>query len=522
LGLLANIGHCARLARAGFVLAREGAFVDIDPTILPPLALAPLALANLLARRGGAKGQGLSAAIDRLGPSYVKLGQFLSTRADIVGPKVVEQLERLQDRVSPHPRSVSVATIEAAFGVKLDALFIEFGDAVAAASIAQVHRARVQDGEAIRDVAVKVLRPGVERRFARDLSDMFFAARLAQRLAPDTRRLKPVAIVEALARSVRIEMDFRLEAAAASEFAENVVDDPEFHVPNVDWNRTTREVLTTEWIDGLPLSDSDRLVSAGFDPPALGRILIQSFLRHALRDGLFHADMHQGNLFVDAQGRIAAVDFGIMGRLGLKERRFLAEILYGFITRDYQRVAEVHFEAGYVPTNHRVEDFAQAIRAIGEPIHSRTADQISMAKLLTLLFEITALFDMTTRIELVMLQKTMVVVEGVARKLDPRLNMWRTAEPVVGDWIAENLGPSGKLEDAGRSLSTLARIVIEAPQRLERLGRLIERWEDPETAERLFDSLEKIALRDERRLAFGPMVIVVAIALLLGWIAYRM
>jgi len=504
------------------VLAREGAFVDIDPQILPPLARAPLALANLLARRGAKGLDGLSTAIDRLGPSYVKLGQFVSTRADIVGPKVVEQLERLQDRVSPHPRSVSVATIEAAFGVKLDALFVEFGEAVAAASIAQVHRARVRDGETMREVAVKVLRPGVERRFARDLSDMFFAARLAQRLAPDMRRLKPVAIVEALARSVRIEMDFRLEAAAASEFAENVADDGEFRVPNVDWDRTTREVLTTEWIDGLPLSDPDRLAGAGFDPPMLGRILIQSFLRHALRDGLFHADMHQGNLFVDSRGRIAAVDFGIMGRLGLKERRFLAEILYGFITRDYRRVAEVHFEAGYVPHNHRVEDFAQAIRAIGEPIHSRTADQISMAKLLTLLFEITALFDMTTRIELVMLQKTMVVVEGVARKLDPRLNMWATAEPVVGGWIAENLGPRGKIEDVGRSLSLLAKVVADAPHRLERLGRLIERWEDAAAAGRLFSDLEKIALRDERRLAFAPMMVLVVVAVLLAWIAYRL
>jgi ubiquinone biosynthesis protein len=351
---------------------------------------------------------------------------------------------------------------------------------------------------------------------------MFFAARLAQRLAPDMRRLKPIEIVEALARSVRIEMDFRLEAAAASEFAENVAEDPEFRVPNVDWDRTTREVLTTEWIDGLPLSDPDRLAAAGFDPPTLGRILIQSFLRHALRDGLFHADMHQGNLFVDPQGRIVAVDFGIMGRLGLKERRFLAEILYGFITRDYRRVAEVHFEAGYVPPNHRVEDFAQAIRAIGEPIHSRTADQISMAKLLTLLFEITALFDMATRIELVMLQKTMVVVEGVARKLDPRLNMWATAEPVVGGWIAENLGPRGRIEDVGRGLSMLAKLAADAPQRLERLGRLIERWEDAVAAGRLFGDIERIAKREERRLAFGPMMVLIAIAILLAWIAYRM
>jgi len=483
LSRLAAIGHASRLARAGFVLAREGAFVGVDPLSLPPLARAPLALANLLARRGAQGLSGLSAAIDRLGPSYVKLGQFLATRPDIVGPKVVLELERLQDRMTPADRAVAVATVEAAFGAKIDSVFVEFGDAVAAASIAQVHRARVRTSEGERDVAVKLLRPGVERRFTRDLSDMFFAARSAERFEPSLRRLRLVDVVDALARSVRMEMDFRLEAAAASEFGENLIHDPEFRAPKIDWDRTTREVLTMEWIDGTPLGDTARLAELGFDAPKLGRTLVQSFLRHALHDGFFHADMHQGNLLVDDQGRIVAVDFGIMGRLGRKERRFLAEILYGFIRRDYLRVAEVHFEAGYVPPIHRVEDFAQAVRAIGEPIHARTADQISMAKLLTLLFEVTALFDMTTRIELVMLQKTMVVVEGVARKLDPYLDMWGTAEPVVGGWIAENLGPRGRIEDLGRSVSQLAKLMADAPPRLERLSRLIEREAEAAPAE---------------------------------------
>jgi ubiquinone biosynthesis protein len=345
---------------------------------------------------------------------------------------------------------------------------------VAAASIAQVHRAAVRTEAGSRPVAVKVLRAGVERRFGRDLADMFFAARFAERMAPEMRRLRLVQVVETLARSVRMEMDFRLEAAAASEFAENSKDDPDIRAPAIDWDRTTREVMTMEWIDGVPLADPRRLEELGYDPRLLARALIQTFLRHALRDGFFHADMHQGNFFVDESGRIVAVDFGIMGRLGRKERRFLAEILFGFIRRDYLRVAEVHFEAGYVPNIHRVEDFAQAIRAIGEPIHSRTADQISMAKLLTLLFEITALFDMTTRIELVMLQKTMVVVEGVARKLDPQLNMWSTSEPVVGAWIAENLGPLGRLEDAGRNLSSIAALISEGPRRLEEIAARID------------------------------------------------
>jgi ubiquinone biosynthesis protein len=474
MSIVAAAGHGARLARAGFVFAREGVFVDVDPTLLPPGARVPLALANLIARRGVSGLAGLSRAIDRLGPSYVKMGQFLSTRPDIVGTKVALELESLQDRVTPMSRQAAIGIIETAFGARIETVFADFGEPVAAASIAQVHRASVMTAEGAREVAVKVLREGVDRRFARDLADMFFAARLAERVAPEIRRLRLVQVVETLARSVRMEMDFRLEAAAASEFAENSKGDPDVRAPAIDWDRTTRQVMTMEWVDGVPLADRERLEALGFDPRGLARALIQTFLRHALRDGFFHADMHQGNFFVDSAGRIVAVDFGIMGRLGRKERRFLAEILFGFIRRDYLRVAEVHFEAGYVPQIHRVEDFAQAIRAIGEPIHSRTADQISMAKLLTLLFEVTALFDMATRVELVMLQKTMVVVEGVARKLDPQLNMWSTSEPVVSAWIAENLGPKGRLEDAGRGAASLVALIADGPRRLETIAARLE------------------------------------------------
>src|SRR6201984_2942164 len=270
-----------------------------------------------------------------------------------------------------------------------------------------------------------------------------------------------------------VEMDFRLEAAALSEMGENTRADPEFRVPEVDWDRTSKEVLTLEWIDATPLSDRARLQAKGFDLVQLARALIQTFLRHALRDGFFHADMHPGNLFVDDEGRLIAVDFGIMGRLGLKERLFLAEILHGFITRDYHRTAEVHFEAGYVPPRHSIADFAQAIRAIGEPIHNRTAEDISMARLLALLFEVTGLFDMRTRPELLLLQKTMVVVEGVARSLDPKLDMWRTADPVVREWMARNLGPVGKLEGAVEGAGEIGRFMGQVPSLLHRAGTLV-------------------------------------------------
>ncbi len=520
--MFAAVGHVARLGRAGFVLAREGVFSGIDPRLVPFEVRLPLALAKLVARPRTVTGVSrLAGAMQRLGPSYVKLGQFLATRPDVVGAAAVQALEQLQDRVAPFPREVAVGIVEESLGQPLDAVFSTFSEPLAAASIAQVHRARLRLPEGERDVAVKVLRPGVERLFRRDLSDMYFAARLAERMLPDARRLKPVQVVDTLARSVTMEMDFRIEAAAASEFGENAANDPDFRVPGIVWSATGKGVLTLEWVEGTSLTDLPALQARGLDLPALGRVVIQSFLRHAMRDGFFHADMHQGNLLVDAQGLLVAVDFGIMGRLGVKERRFLAEILYGFIRRDYQRVAEVHFQAGYVPDRHRVEDFAQAIRAIGEPIHSRTADQISMAKLLTLLFEITALFDMHTRIELVMLQKTMVVVEGVARKLDPHLDMWATSEPVVRRWIEDNLGPAGKMQDAGAGLAAFLRGALALPEIISRGERIVSRLED--AAEQGLglskDTIEIMAKVQSRRFRWMTVGIwIVGLGLVLRWV----
>jgi ubiquinone biosynthesis protein len=455
-------------------MAREGVFALVDAEGLPAPARLGLRLVRLVERRkSGDATARLSAALTRLGPTYVKLGQFLATRPDIVGSVIARDLESLQDRMAPFPMAQARATIETHLGQPADAIFAQIGEPVAAASVAQVHRATLAaDGGT---VAIKVVRPGVADRFRSDLTSMRFAAELAMAMSAEARRLKFTDVVETLRRSVVLEMDFRLEAAALSEMAQNTAADPGFRVPKVDWERTGRGVLTLEWIEGTKLTDVEAVRAAGHDMAALGRNVIQSFLRHALRDGFFHADMHPGNLFVDADSNLVAVDFGIMGRIGPKERRFLAEILLGFITRDYRKVAEVHFEAGYVPGWHSVDDFAQAIRAIGEPIHSRRADEISMAKLLTLLFEITGLFDMATRTELIMLQKTMVVVEGVARKLDPQLNMWVTAEPVVREWIARNLGPVGRLEQAASGAGEIGRFVTEVPALLSKAAMLAER-----------------------------------------------
>jgi ubiquinone biosynthesis protein len=387
-------------------------------------------------------------------------------------------LEQLQDRMPPFAMEAARETIRRALGRPVEELFVSFSEPVAAASIAQVHSAVVRNRAGERHVAVKVLRPGVARRLQRDLDTFYWVARRMEHWHPPSRRLRPVAVVDTLARSVTLEMDLRLEAAALSEMAENTAHDPGFRVPGVEWDRVAREVLTLEWIDGIPLGHTAELEAAGLDLPALGRLLIQSFLRHAMRDGFFHADMHPGNLFVDAAGRIVAIDFGITGRLGRKERRFLAEILYGFIRRDYRRVAQVHFEAGYVPATESVEEFARALRAVGEPIHDRTAEEISMARLLTQLFNVTDLFHMETRPELIMLQKTMVVVEGVARRLDPKLDMWVTAEPVVSEWIARNLGPRGRIEDIVGDLGRMARVVDRLPELALQSERLLDLLED--------------------------------------------
>lgn len=452
--MASRLRHIFNLLRAGRTLAAHDALLlpeQLDQ--FPWYARTAIRLARIgTGRINTGTENPVVTALSALGPSYIKLGQFLATRPDLVGAKRAFDLKALQDRLPPFPADQAKRVVRANLGADVDVLFTEFGPPVAAASIAQVHKARDPDG---RELAVKILRPGIEKRFAADLGSFYFAARMMERLSAEGRRLRPVAAVQLLEQSMKMELDLRMEASAMSEMAENAKDDPGFRVPKVDWQRTSRQVLTTEWIDGTPISDVNGLRARGFDLKTLGDTVIQSFLRHAIRDGFFHADMHQGNLFVDHAGNLVAVDFGIVGRLGSKEAMFLAEILYGFITRDYMRVSRVHFEAGYVPRDQDPAIFAQALRAIGEPIMDRDASEISMARLLTQLFEVTSQFNMQTQPQLLLLQKTMVVVEGVARTLNPNLNMWVTAEPVVRGWIERKLGPVGKIEEATNALGRI-------------------------------------------------------------------
>jgi ubiquinone biosynthesis protein len=464
---MSMVGAYFRLARVGWILVREGVVEALPSQDLPaPVRFAKTLLKPLARNRSKTKERSdrLANAVERLGPSYVKMGQFLATRPDVVGADFADDLASLQDQMAFFPEAAARANIEGSLGRSITDLYASFGAPIAAASIAQVHPAVVDTPSGPTKVAVKVIRPGVRQRFSNDLEAMYLIADLQQRFIPSARRLRPVEVTRALEQTTRIEMDLRLEAAALSELGENTQQDPGFRVPTVDWERTGRDVITMEWIDGIKMSDVEALKAAGHDLNAIADTLIQSFLRHTLRDGFFHADMHPGNLFVDDKGMIVAIDMGIAGRMGKKERRFLAEILYGFITRDYMRVAEVHFEAGYVPSHHDKASFAQAIRAIGEPIHGQAAETISMGKLLTLLFEVTQIFDMETRPELVMLQKTMVVVEGVSRMLNPQFNMWKAADPVVSSWIRDNLGPKRIVTDIKDGLKAAMKLAEAAPE----------------------------------------------------------
>jgi ubiquinone biosynthesis protein len=486
-----SLGSTFRLFHAGWVLAREGAFSVLPAESLPPMMKVGIGMARLIERRAVRRTgsiERLNAALHRLGPSYVKFGQTLATRPDIVGVQAAADLSGLQDRMPPFDPGLVPGILDAALGPKA-AQLTEISEPVAAASIAQVHRAKLRvPGEVPKSVAVKVLRPGVAERFRADTDSLYVGAQLAERFSSASRRLKPTEVVRTLDHSMRLELDLRLEAAAISEMAANIKNDTGFILPQVYWDQVAQNVLTTSWMDGIPIRDHAAIDAAGIDRKALACKLLQSFLRHAIRDGYFHADMHPGNLFADPRtGDVIAVDFGIMGRIGKAERRFLADILFGFITRNYRLVAQRHFDIGYVPQSQSVEDFTLAIRSIGEPLHGRTAADISMAKVLGQLFTITDLFDMQTRPELVLLQKSMVLVEGVARTLDPQLDIWTVAEPVVGEWLRREEGPQGRIEDllghlsrageaAGRVPALIAQAELALAEHRAMINRPRDRW----------------------------------------------
>jgi ubiquinone biosynthesis protein len=436
--------HLWRLLKWGRILARHGALrgIERDPnTPRPVRRLARIA-------RFGARVPEVpryADAFQHIGPAAIKLGQTLATRPDLVGEEAAHDLLRLQDALPPLPFAVIAEAIERSFGRPLDTLYASIDpEPIGAASIAQVHSAITTDG---RKVAVKVLRPGIEAEFAKAIDTYEWAAAQVEAMGAEASRLRPRLVIETFKRWTARELDLRREAASASELAENMTAEPHYFVPAIDWQRTTGKVLTLEWLDGIKLTNRDKLIAAGHDMHALAEHLIRAFLRQAISDGFFHADMHQGNLFALPDGRIAAIDFGIMGRIDRRARVWLAEILYGLITGNYKRVAEIHFEAGYVPAHHNVAEFATALRAVGEPMRGLPVKDMSVGSMLDGLFNITRDFDMQTQPHLLLLQKTMVMVEGVARTLDPDINLWESSAPFVREWIRTELGPEAKVAD---------------------------------------------------------------------------
>ncbi len=469
-----------RLIRTGATLERTGALKAVLQAAQAPRHLGWVLRGLVwpfqwLGLKGDTNLPPVTRALQALGPAYIKFGQVLSTRPDVVGHELATQLRVLQDKLPPFETELAKAEVEKELGVPVDQLFSEFSDPVAAASIAQVHKARaISDGSW---VAVKVLRPGIERAFQKDIDAFYFAASVIDRLSPSSRRLRPVEVIEHFEGGVLSELDLRLESASASEFADNTKGDAGFALPHVRWSLSGRRVMTLDWAEGINAADVEAIAAAGHDLTELSRRVLQLFLNHALRDGFFHGDMHHGNLKIAANGDIIAYDFGIMGHLDEYTRRVYAEILFGFIRRDYKRVAEVHFEAGYVPADQDVDEFARALRAVGEPIFGMNAEQISMARLLSYLFEVTERFGMQTRTELILLQRTMVVVEGVARTFDHRMNIWDAAKPVVETYIKDSIGPRAAVDDLVKTARVLARFGPRLPALAE--AALIRLSEDP-------------------------------------------
>lgn len=467
--MLTALADYWRLMRAGVALVRHDVILpDAYKSRIPGPALFAGKVLRVFA--GGAKGrpgERLATALEKLGPAYIKLGQFIATRPDVFGVETTTDLGRLKDKLPAFPEKIARQTIEAEFEAgQASKLFGPLGEAVAAASLAQVHKMGAGEGAK----AVKVLRPGVEQSIRNELRAMKRAAALVEKRSVQSRRMEPVAFVQTVADSMEKELDLTLEAGGGDEMRALSEKDGYFIVPPVDWDRSSKRVLTTGWMDGTPLTDPDVLNREGLDRKALANSVTRGFLAHAIGHGVFHADMHEGNMILTPEGKIALVDFGIIGRIGMTERRYLAEILWGFIRRDYTRIAEVHFEAGYVPADKSVGDFAQALRAVGEPIQGKSAEDVSMGRLLLQLLDYTNQFGMHLRPELVLLQKTMVQVEGVARTIDPAHDIWSAAEPIVSKWVKAEFGPQG-------AAKLIAGNVREVADRLKRLPQMMDRVE---------------------------------------------
>ncbi|PIR31980.1 MAG: 2-polyprenylphenol 6-hydroxylase [Alphaproteobacteria bacterium CG11_big_fil_rev_8_21_14_0_20_44_7] len=467
--MLANLKNIAHLIRIARTLARHDALFPVE--LLNIQTLTFIARAVRRRRKDLTQGQRLAAAFTELGPTFIKLGQGLSTRSDLIGENMAVELAVLQDNLPPFSSETARNIIESQLEVRLSDIFSQFDEQpVAAASIAQVHFATLKNGD---DVAVKILRPNIAKRVARDLQLFYWIAGLIEKRNPDyAERLKPVQVVETLEETVKIELDLRMEAASASKLRENFVGWEGFYVPKIYWQHTASQVLVMERVGGLKINDRKALQKSGFDPDEILRNSSQALFKQVFDDGFFHADLHPGNVFVNDRGEIVPIDFGIMGHVDLKSRAYVAEILAGFLTRDYMKVARAHFNAGYVPKHKSIEAFALACRAVGEPVMDLPINEISLARLLGQMFKVAEDFEMQAQPHLLLLQKTMMMSEGVGRALNPEVNMWKLAEPLVLKWVHENMGPKAKLQEV---LENAQEIALKIPEIIKKLDAYLDK-----------------------------------------------
>jgi len=476
--MLGKVSTFFRMMKTGWVLVRHDALVPKEYSGVVPLPIRAVGgLSRLFAIKSRADnpGERFATALEKLGPAYIKFGQILSTRGDMLDPVFVKGLSRLKDKVPPFAQDKAEDMLALEWGGPWSTKLTSLSEPIAAASVAQVHKGVLPDG---RVVAVKILRPNIQKRMRADMDVLAMVAGLAETFVPDTKRLGPKKFVETADRAVMLELDLRLEAAAASEVSEPGLETGFFSVPEIHWDLGGKNVLVTDWIDGMAMSDPNILTDPDYNPQDIARKVMQTFLACSFDYGVFHADMHEGNMIVTKDGTLWLIDFGILGRLLPQEQRFHAEILYGFLMRDYRRIAEVHFEAGYVPAHHSIEDFASALRSVGEPIFGKSAKNVAMTRVLLQLFEITEIFDMAMQPQLIMLQKTMMQAEGVCRRLDPDFDMWEISRPIVEASMRRELGVEGRLNDFLSTMDRARRTLDRLPDATENIATLAKAWVD--------------------------------------------